>query len=331
MGERSNMKRETMIVVFLILFLTVAFAVYAVSLQIELIRALAAVMGFAFFISIYLLLGVPSLIERARELIGRRRGKVLGVALLLVGAYSAYALVVGRFRWADVGVCLVYLLIPAAAVTVWRPKAEGLTIQDGLAIVALWFPIEFDWIRLASIPPNQGQGLAKIIGLIWAVFLFLVVRRLEGVGYTFELKLSEVKRAGLYFALFAAFFAIPIAVPTHFAASSPTMRPASEIAVSIIGIAFFIALPEELLFRGLIHNLIARRFRGEPMLALAVSSLVFGLAHANNPDEPVWVYVALATIAGWFYGLTYIRTGKVTAAALTHWLVDSYWSIFFHR
>lgn len=325
------MKREMAIVVAVILLLTLAFVIYALSVRIAFLQGLVATVAFAFFMSLYLLLGVPSLVERVREMIGRSRGKVLGAALLLVAAYSAYALMVGRFRWADAGMCLLYLLIPATAVTIWRPKAEGLTVQDSLAIVALWFPIEFAWLRLASIPPDHGQGVAKIVGLIWAVFLFLVVRRLEGVGYTFELKLPEVERAGLYFALFAAFFAIPIAVPTHFAASSPTMRPVSEIAVSIIGIAFFIALPEELLFRGLIHNLIARRLRGKPMLALVLSSIIFGLAHANNPNEPVWVYVVLATIAGWFYGLTYVRTGKVTAAAITHWLVDSYWSIFFHR
>lgn len=325
------MKRETVVVVFIILFLTVAFAVYVASLRIEFVGALAALVAFAFFISLYLLLGDPSVIGRGREIVGRDRGKVLGAALLLVGAYSAYALVVGRFRWADAGMCALYLLVPTGALTLWRPKADGLTVQDGLAIVALWFPIEFDWIRLASVPPEHGQGLAKIIGLIWAVFLFLVVRRLEGVGYTFELKFEDVRRAGLYFALFATFFAIPLAVPTHFVASSPTMRPLSEIAVSLIGIAFFIALPEELLFRGVIHNLIARRLTGKPALALVLSSTIFGLAHANNPNEPVWVYVVLATIAGWFYGVTYVRTGKVTAAALTHWLVDSYWSIFFHR
>ena len=325
------MTRETVIGFFLIVFLVVAFVVYTLALPLDARTMLAAIAGFSFFISIYLLLGVPPVVDRWREQIGDNRVRVVGAALVLLLAYSVYALAVGRFRWGDVAACAVYLLIPMAALVVWPPKAEGLTIQDGLALVAVWFPIEFEWIRLASVPSEHGQGLAKIIGLVWALFLFLVVRRLEGVGYTFELKLPEVQRAGLYFALFAVFFAIPIAVPTHFAASSPTMRPVSEIAVSIIGIAFFIALPEELLFRGLIHNLIARRLRGKPMLALVLSSIIFGLAHANNPNEPVWVYVVLATIAGWFYGLTYVRTGKVTAAALTHWLVDSYWSIFFHR
>jgi len=323
--------KDVKIVGALILVLTLSFVVYTVRLGLGFQPTLAAVIGFVFFLSLYLLLGVPPIVDRCREIIGNARARVMASAALLLAAYTLYAVAVEQFRSSDVARCALYLLIPAGALMLRRPKSEGLALQDGIAIVALWFPIEFGWIRLASVPPEHGQGLAKIIGLIWALFLFLVVRRLEGVGYTFRVGREDVRQAGLFFALFAAFFAVPIAVPTHFAASSPTMPPPSEIAVATMGIAFFIALPEELLFRGIIHNLIARRLVGHRTLALGLSSVIFGLAHANNPDEPVWVYVVLATIAGWFYGLTYIKTGKVTAAAITHWLVDSYWSIFFHR
>jgi membrane protease YdiL (CAAX protease family) len=135
----------------------------------------------------------------------------------------------------------------------------------------------------------------------------------------------------MYFALFVTFFAIPLAIPTQFAASSAPLRPLSETLILLLATAFLIALPEELLFRGVILNLLVRRFREHPLRALALTSLIFGLAHANNPDQPVWVYVVLATIAGWFYGLAYMRTGKVTTAALLHGMVNSYWGLFFHR
>ncbi|HXK62385.1 MAG TPA: CPBP family intramembrane metalloprotease, partial [Acidobacteriota bacterium] len=74
------------------------------------------------------------------------------------------------------------------------------------------------------------------------------------------------------------------------------------------------------------------------------SSLVFGLAHSNNSNPPYaavhlplvgvvelpWVYILLATIAGVFYGLAYVRSGKLTTAALVHAMVDLWWSVFFH-
>jgi len=43
-----------------------------------------------------------------------------------------------------------------------------------------------------------------------------------------------------------------------------------------------------------------------------------------------WAYVILATIAGWFYGLAYIRTGSILAPAILHAMVDGWWAYFFN-
>ncbi len=79
-----------------------------------------------------------------------------------------------------------------------------------------------------------------------------------------------------------------------------------------------------------------------PTAALVVASVIFGLSHLDNPNPPFlpvtlwgrhyavpWLYVVLATIAGIFYGLAYRRTGKITASALVHCLVDTWWALFF--
>ena len=107
-------------------------------------------------------------------------------------------------------------------------------------------------------------------------------------------------------------------------------------------IYFLNALPEELLFRGAIQNLIQQRF-GRSWKTLAVAAIIFGLAHINNPVAPFlkidvgsftwnipWVYVLLATIAGFFYCFVFIRTKKITAAAAIHLLVDWVWYAFFN-
>jgi len=113
----------------------------------------------------------------------------------------------------------------------------------------------------------------------------------------------------------------------------------------LLGIFLFTGLPEEILFRGLIHNLLAGRLKkGQSELpVLLISSIIFGLAHINNSDPPYifvhlfgmdwsipWAYVILASIAGWFYGLAYIRTGSILAPALLHAMVDGWWSYFFN-
>ncbi|RPJ80168.1 MAG: CPBP family intramembrane metalloprotease [Acidobacteria bacterium] len=43
-----------------------------------------------------------------------------------------------------------------------------------------------------------------------------------------------------------------------------------------------------------------------------------------------WVYVLLASIAGVFYGLAYVKRAQLTTAALVHAMVDLWWSLFFH-
>ena len=58
------------------------------------------------------------------------------------------------------------------------------------------------------------------------------------------------------------------------------------------------------------------------------ADVVFGASHLNNPPN-VCYYFILATIAGFFYGRTFLRTGKVAPAAIAHLSVDWMWSIFF--
>jgi membrane protease YdiL (CAAX protease family) len=61
---------------------------------------------------------------------------------------------------------------------------------------------------------------------------------------------------------------------------------------------------------------------------LILSSVIFGASHLNNPPN-VGHYFILATLAGIFYGRTFVRTGKATPAALVHLAVDWMGSILF--
>jgi membrane protease YdiL (CAAX protease family) len=330
----SSAAWETRIVGLLLVVTTSGFALFAPRGEPWPLRV-GATLAFALFFWPMLLLSLARVRQRLTAFLSTGRAisrrRVFGLAAALTTLVALASLGFGQFQWNAVGACAAYLMLPALLLTFRYPRHEGLTLQDALAILALWFPIEFEWLPLAEIPRRPGLGLDKLVGVTWLLVLFLSVRRLEGVGYTFRLGWEDLKRAGMYFALFVTFFAIPLAIPTQFAASSATLRPLSETLILLLATAFLIALPEELLFRGVILNLLVRRFREHPLRALALTSLIFGLAHANNPDQPVWVYVVLATIAGWFYGLAYMRTGKVTTAALLHGMVNSYWGLFFHR
>ena len=59
-------------------------------------------------------------------------------------------------------------------------------------------------------------------------------------------------------------------------------------------------------------------------------SSIIKLSTVVNPPK-VGLYAVLATVAGFFYGRTYLQTGKVTTAAMVHALVDWVWGLLFSR
>jgi len=79
---------------------------------------------------------------------------------------------------------------------------------------------------------------------------------------------------------------------------------------------------------GVLQNLLARTFQSK-WGGLLVASLIFGLSHIIHAPFPNWKYVLLATIAGLFYGHTWMRTGSLFPAALVHALVDISWHVLF--
>ena len=90
---------------------------------------------------------------------------------------------------------------------------------------------------------------------------------------------------------------------------------------------FFIAVPEELFFRGWMQNLLERRMGR--LWALLVTAVLFGLSHFNKRAVQFnWRYVVLAALAGVFYGRAWRQERRVGASAITHASVDTLWSLW---
>jgi len=96
---------------------------------------------------------------------------------------------------------------------------------------------------------------------------------------------------------------------------------------------FLSALPEEVLFRGIILNKLSNYF-GETSWywSLILSSVIFGLVHLKNPMDafpvPNWRFVLMATVAGLSYGWVYQQTHSIVASGLTHGLTNLIWRTF---
>ena len=84
----------------------------------------------------------------------------------------------------------------------------------------------------------------------------------------------------------------------------------------------FTCVTEEAFFRGFILGGLARRmarWRYGSALAVAVSTLLLGLAHARGGAA----LVVLAALAGLGYAAAYLRSGRIEGAILTHFALNA--------
>lgn len=82
-----------------------------------------------------------------------------------------------------------------------------------------------------------------------------------------------------------------------------------------------VCLSEEALFRGFIQkniSLLFRQLRFGSLFSIAISSILFGLAHYAGGVK----YVILATVAGAGYGWIYHKTKQIEASMLAHFLLN---------
>jgi membrane protease YdiL (CAAX protease family) len=267
--------------------------------------------------------------EHLRRILRSRTARMLAPGALVI-PYLVYALPRGEFHWRylctflaiPVSISALFDLLPPGGK---HPPVPQLCWQDVLVLAAVGLPIEFSWFR-GAFPHNGLDSLPKLLLVDAALHGFLVVRCAEGVGYDFRPRLRDLT-IGLRELLFFAPIVISLGIALRFI-TPHTGLPSGTAALSALLVTFFfIAIPEELFFRGLLQNLLEGRLgqRG----ALWLSALVFGLSHFNKPRPFNWRYVLLATIAGIFYGRAWRDRRRLLASATTHTLVDVLWSFWF--
>ena len=210
-----------------------------------------------------------------------------------------------------------------------EPGEDRRPWQDGqlarlLILIVLGPAVDLRWFEPAW--PAGLTALGKMLLLDAGIFGFLVVRQLDGVGFDLRLKWRDLLIGLREFCLYA-----PIAIFLglslgflHFHASWPAPLPALGAYVFTF---FFIAIPEELFFRGWLQNLLERRLGRTA--ALMTTAVLFGLAHWNKRTTSFnWQYVLLAALAGIFYGRAWRAYRRVGASAVTHATVDTLWSLW---
>ncbi|MFB3829638.1 MAG: lysostaphin resistance A-like protein [Bryobacteraceae bacterium] len=227
-----------------------------------------------------------------------------------------------------------YLVAPAALAWLLGAGAGKRPRALDFAIVALlWFPLEFgagaQWV------PRPAQGFlhsaAYGFSIILALLIFLCFRATPGMKYNLPRSFRD-----LFYPLAGFALAAPLLIGLgvwlgfmpgfHMPANLTAVKMASRFAVIFAATA----LPEEILFRALIQNLLMRRF-GAGHRTLAAAALVFGASHLNNGPLPApnWRYALVATLAGAAFGKVFQKSSTVLSPAGLHAMVNTAKHFFF--
>ncbi len=292
-------------------------------------RAFLIALGVAALLFAFeLFLAAPRTLASAQRALGGR-GALLA-PLVPLGAVLVYSLAVtGDWKMMLVGAA--YAVVPALLLASSAGKSPG-TWEDYAALLVIWLPVALPvpyrlMYRVFPYPPPLTHTLAILMALSTAVAAFVLLRRLDGIGYAVAWGRGFTANFALHFALFAA-IAIPVGLKMGFLAYEPSFARARSFPLTALGILFFTAWPEEFLFRGLLQNLLSRALKNH-WAGLTVASVIFGFSHIFHAPFPNWKYVLLATIAGLFYGHVWMRTRSLLPGTLVHALVDISWHILF--
>jgi CAAX protease family protein len=253
--------------------------------------------------------------------------------------YFVLTLPRGTFHW---HLAAVLLAIPVLVTGILQAFPKPANWADLAALAALGVVIDLGLLSHGRVfglhdallwPAGLG-GFPKMMMANIALYGYLVIKPVDGVGYDLVPQLEDVK-TGVREFLFYAPIVLTLGFLLNFIHWQGLMTHLQEFPAAWIFTFIFVALPEELFFRGLVQNLLERHIGRTRALLLA--SVVFGFSHFNKAagfshlfESAVnWEYVLLATIAGVFYGRAWRARRRLFASSFTHATVDTVWSIWF--
>ena len=176
-------------------------------------------------------------------------------------------------------------------VLVWDQQA----VKTASAPFTLYYNIDKPWIGLVllltSIPllKTSRQWVTSVGKSIGPIAIMLAIIFSAGLLSGFVLWQPEWPQLGLWF---------------------------------LLNNLIFTATAEEAFFRGFIQRYVTEylvRHSLNPFIGIVFASLLFGAAHFAGG----MVYVGLASLAGFFYGWVYHRSGSIEMAILSHWLLNA--------
>src|SRR5712691_11462324 len=147
-------------------------------------RAFAVTLGvLACLLASQLVLAAGNLGEQLARRAGSHGGVLLAVVPFL--AYLIYVLGTNAFTWRRVAIAAAYSLTPVLLV-VLRVESKPGAWTDYLAMLAIFLPLKLRWLNVLWPYPAAeiGYVATMLLAINVALAAFLLVRRLDGIGYS---------------------------------------------------------------------------------------------------------------------------------------------------
>lgn len=240
---------------------------------------------------------------------------------LLIAANIAltvsFQLAMGQVSAAALGGGILYWLVAMGLLSKAQHNKEQCGGYDILLLLSLWAPIHSGLLSAVYGPllPGLPWLMAIPAATVTLAIATITVRQFEDVGLSLRHlgQWSTWRAAAGYLALAAiALMGYHAALGTPLAVGE-RLADAPLGAETFIGVIIFASLPSELLFRGLILNILEKT-SGSTWLAVAVAALISGVAGAGLNPDPAQVGAGL--IAGGFLGLIYLKSGSIIPGAV---------------
>lgn len=291
-------------------------------------RLAAAVAALGLYCLPYYACITTSVRRDMRRLVGHSHAKLAAGGLTLVAVYLLYAFGTHTFAWQACIQVAAFVFIPIALLASRRPD-EDIGWQDYTTVACIWLPFNFGLLDgIWEWPEGQAAYILNTpLAVDTAILGGFAWRRYDFLRLRWQVNRRELVTVCIMLLLFMA-IALPIGLGTGFLRFNPRLDVA-KVLMQPLAIFFFIAMPEEFLFRGLLQGMLLKRI-GRPLVAVLIASALFGISHWHDAGLPDFRYVGLATIAGMVYGFTYLRSRSIVVPALLHTAVDSLWELFFH-
>lgn len=307
-------------ILLLSIFLSTAYVLGEGIIKEDLFKAILYIIGFTILLYQFFVLGI--LKDLSIDKTDIKDPIVISISI----SYLLFSL--GNRNFDPYGFSILFFLM-YLAIGSSRNVAKGKILYDFLLILVLWLILDLRWYKNLWIENIFSYTWWSIALSTLGIYIFQNMRKIENINYTYYIKINYIIDGILFFVIGFPLLSI-LGILSGFInfPHLPSSINIVELLLVFIGIYITIAIPEEFVFRGVIYNLLSKKYGDK--VAIILSSIIFGLTHWNNVSLVIHkiIYVLLASLAGIIYCLAYKRSNSIMASALTHTLVDFVWRFF---